>query len=1034
MNVLFEEDGSYKAANVLSDAGASLQVELSTGRRVRIKASAVMIRFESPTAAELLHDAQALAQSVDLDFLWECAPAEEFAYDDLAREWFGRAPAPVELAALLLRLHGAPVYFHRKGRGRYRSASPEQLKAALAGLERKRQQQECVDSWAAQLMAGRLPEPIGAAADVLAFAPDKMALEWKALERACQALQRSPERLLLALGAFASPRALHARRFYREQFPGGIGFPAWQSESAASASAQRPGRDSPANGLGDATKFSRGSAVGNALAQALRAAIPETLVEARVEAFSIDDSTTTEIDDALSVTVMPDGCLRVGVHIAAPGRDIAPDSALDRIGRARMSTVYMPGDKITMLPDAAIERWSLAAGRSVPALSLYVDLDESGTRIVDSFSRIDEVSIVENLRHDRLEGLVTEAALEEAPDAPAPGGMPRPFALRALWRLTKALGTERDAARGKPEPRNRVDFSFYIDTCDDGAEQVRIVQRRRDAPLDRIVAEMMILANARWGRLLADHRVPGIYRIQPPGTRVRMAAHAAPHIGLGVAQYAWCTSPLRRYVDLVNQRQLIAVLSGRTPHYVGADSDLFAVMASFDSKYDAYAEFQSKMERWWCLRWLQQEGLSRVDAVVTREDTVRLVHAPLMLRPTGLPLLPAGRRVRIDLLEQDELDLTVHARFVEVADEIVGEPLGDEINDFADDGGADTDSDARGDAGSEAGGDAGLEAGVDAEAGVGADADGGDGGDGAGATVALARPDALANALVGVVAARNRPDRYAVIGNPVEQSLSPGIHAQFAQAAGHLLQYERVLAPLDGFVAAVNAFRTSGGRGLNVTAPFKQQAFEYATERTARAEAAGAVNTLAFADHAVLGDNTDGVGLLRDIERLGVTLAGARVLVLGAGGAARGALAALLDAGCVEVAVANRTAARAFELSNEPALQGVLVLPIDALVEECFDIIINATSGGLQGASMPLPDPLLARARLAYDMIYGARPTAFLLQAQAAGCPLTANGLGMLVEQAAESFRLWRGVVPDTAPVLNALLQTLTVSAGGSGN
>jgi shikimate dehydrogenase len=249
-----------------------------------------------------------------------------------------------------------------------------------------------------------------------------------------------------------------------------------------------------------------------------------------------------------------------------------------------------------------------------------------------------------------------------------------------------------------------------------------------------------------------------------------------------------------------------------------------------------------------------------------------------------------------------------------------------------------------------------------------------------------------------------------------------------------LLQYERVLAPLDGFVAAVNAFRTSGGRGLNVTAPFKQQAFEYATERTARAEASGAVNTLAFADHAVLGDNTDGAGLLRDIERLGVALAGARVLVLGAGGAARGSLAALLDAGCAEVAVANRTAARAFELAKEPALQGVLVLPIDALVVECFDIIINASSGGLQGASMPLPDGLLARARLAYDMIYGARPTAFLLQAQAAGCPLTANGLGMLVEQAAESFRLWRGVLPDTAPVLTALLQTLAVSAGDSGS
>ncbi len=965
MNVLLEEDGSYKAGHVLSDAGANLQVELATGRRVRIKSAAVMLRFETPTPADLMQVAQTMGDAIDLSFLWEIAPQEEFAFDALALDWFGHSPTAVEATALLLRLHGAPVYFHRKGKGRYRPASAEQLKAALAGLERKRQQQEVVDGWVAELTEGVLPAEIRAAADALVFAPDKMSLEWKALDRACQQTQRSPERLMLALGAFDSPRALHMRRFLREQFPGGSGFPQQVLRLDPQADSQTDPQSDQA--LGSRSGGNRAGTIGgnNALAQALRAAIPETLPDAGVEAFSIDDSTTTEIDDALSVTLLADGRLRVGIHIAAPGRDLTPGSTLDKVGRARMSTVYMPGDKITMLPDNAIERWSLDSGRHLPALSMYVDLDETGTGIVDGFSRVDRVRIVENLRHDRLEGVVTEALLNEAPESTAPTELPHAFALRALWRLTLALGAERDQLRGKPEPRNRVDFSFYIDREPDGAEKVRIVQRRRDAPLDRIVAELMILANARWGRLLADHRVPGIYRIQPPGTRVRMATHAAPHAGLGVAQYAWCTSPLRRYVDLVNQRQVIAVLTGRTPPYTGSDSDLFAVLSAFDAKYEAYADFQSRMERWWCLRWLQQEGLTRVEAVVTRDDMVRLVHAPLVLRVTGMPMLAPGRRIVIDLVEQDELDLTIHARFVEV-DGGVDEAVDEAVDGMGDDG-------------------------VDSEP----------------------------------------ADSYGVIGNPIAHSRSPSIHHAFALATGQTIVYERILAPVDGFVATVEAFRAQGGRGLNVTLPFKLDAFAYATERTPRAEAAGAVNTLVFGADGVLGDNTDGVGLLRDLARLGVSLAGASVLVLGAGGAARGALAALLDSGCGRLAVANRTPERAEALAADPLLAGVEAVAMDALGSLPVDVVINATSGGLQGERLTVPDALLRGARLAYDMVYAADPTPFVQQAQAAGCPLCVDGLGMLVEQAAESFRVWREVMPNTEPVLQAMRAELLGSREG---
>ncbi|HOA92595.1 MAG TPA: shikimate dehydrogenase [Quisquiliibacterium sp.] len=275
-------------------------------------------------------------------------------------------------------------------------------------------------------------------------------------------------------------------------------------------------------------------------------------------------------------------------------------------------------------------------------------------------------------------------------------------------------------------------------------------------------------------------------------------------------------------------------------------------------------------------------------------------------------------------------------------------------------------------------------------------------------------------------------DRYAVVGNPVAHSRSPSIHAQFAAQTGQDLVYERLLAPLDGFVATVEAFRASGGRGLNVTVPFKLEAFAFAQRRTARATMAGAVNTLRFDADGVFGDNTDGIGLVRDITvRLGQGLGDASVLLLGAGGAARGVLQPLLDAGVRALTVANRTVSRAEDLARLAGDARVRAcgfdLPADAQARvraglpERFDLIVNATSAGLDDAAPAIPAALYPTARLCYDMVYGARPTAFMTAAAAAGCAATADGLGMLVEQAAESFLLWRGVRPVTEPVYRRL-------------
>jgi exoribonuclease-2 len=630
MNLFFEESGDFKAGAVLSQQGEAYQVELPTGKRTKVRARDVLLQFAAPTAAEMLEAAHQVAEEVDLDFLWEVAGQEEFGFAELGAEYFGHAPLAHEAAGLVLRLHSAPIYFHRKGRGRYKAAPESALKAALAGLEKKRQQALVQAAHVEELKAGRLPDAMKALTTQLLFRPDKNSIEYKALDAAASALQTTPQRLMLSVGAIASPKELHLTRFLLENFPKGVGFP--------------------------------------------KVAIPPrpVLPVAAVEAFSIDDVTTTEIDDAFSVVRQDDGLVKVGIHIAAPGIGIARNDAIDAIARQRMSTVYMPGDKITMLPDELVDAYTLAEGQTCPALSLYLTLDPADWRVVSSETRIEAVPIGANLRHNDLDALVTEENL-----AAGAGEYRYKDEIALLWQWAQSLEKGRMAKREsfglRPEQNNRVDFNFYVED-----DVVTISRRKRGAPLDKIVAELMILANSSWGKLMHDHGVPGIYRAQGGSSggwatrmQVRMVTHAAPHQGLGVDQYAWSTSPLRRYTDLVNQWQIMAcVQHGVTAPLVATfkpkDADLYAIVSAFDGAYAAYAEFQSAMERYWCLRWLTQEQARQVEAVVLKEEIVRLAEIPLVLKLPGMTPLARGTQVRLDLLRWDEVDLSVEARLLEV--------------------------------------------------------------------------------------------------------------------------------------------------------------------------------------------------------------------------------------------------------------------------------------------------------------------------------------------------------------------------------
>jgi exoribonuclease-2 len=390
-----------------------------------------------------------------------------------------------------------------------------------------------------------------------------------------------------------------------------------------------------------------------------------------VQAFSIDDSATTEIDDALSVQGLGSGSVTLGIHIAAPGLAMTPDCPLDKVARDRLSTVYMPGWKLTMLPDEVVQAYTLLAGRDCPAVSLYVRFDEATLAIQGSETRLERVSIAANLRHDQLDAVVTEAALN--------GEVPADFAwaseLAFCWRLARQLKAQREVVRGKPEIFNRPDFNFrLVDAtgqppaeAPSGHESVLISERRRGAPLDLIVAEAMILANSTWGGWLAELGVPGIYRSQAslaPGIKVRMGTRPQPHAGMGVAQYTWATSPLRRYVDLVNQWQIIACARhGRTAALVAPfkpkDAALMAILSGFDAAYSAYNAYQNGIERYWTLRWIEQNGVTEIDAAVLKDGLVRADTLPLVLRAVGAENMPRGARVRVRLGRTDLLTLDI---------------------------------------------------------------------------------------------------------------------------------------------------------------------------------------------------------------------------------------------------------------------------------------------------------------------------------------------------------------------------------------
>ena len=649
MNLLYEEGGDIKIATVQSASGSgdteSWQATSLSGKKIKLKAKEVWLRFEKPEAQAVMDEANTLSKEIDLQLLWDCAPDEEFGLVDVSLEYFGAQATIPQQVSLAIALQGAPVFFRRKGRGRFQRAPLEQLQAGLAALERKQKEIEQQTVWQKELVMGACPEALKSSVKQLLFSPDKNTSAYKALIAACTETGESPAQLMIRCGAIDSPLAYHQGLFLKSHFPSG----AAHNE-----------------GLGvDPTAYA--------------AAIAELPI-AEVQAFSIDDSGTTEIDDALSVTDLAGGGHRIGIHIAAPGLAISKDDPLDQVARSRMSTVYFPGDKITMLPDSVIELFSLDAGASRPALSIYVEIDSEGVLDRDSLlMRAEMVPIAANLRLEDIEHQVSDESL-----ADEAASYPYRKELGVLWKAAKYLHAGRQEKRianglraeqlGLIDPNALArDFHFQIQDLD-GSVRVEIVPRQRGSILDTIVAEWMIFCNSASGQLLADHGLPGLFRTQKGWgpLRTRMQTTPGPHEGLGLDYYAWCTSPLRRYSDLVNQWQLIALAKhGVTAKMVAPfpprDATLMGIAADFESCYQTYGEYQDRLEKYWCLQWISQDGGSKnVYVRHLKEGMSRLELIPLHLPIPELASQPRMTRAEVVVADIDLLQLSAAVRVLEI--------------------------------------------------------------------------------------------------------------------------------------------------------------------------------------------------------------------------------------------------------------------------------------------------------------------------------------------------------------------------------
>lgn len=615
MNIFYEESGQFKVATVIQKNDASYQADTVGGKRVKVKAANVFLEFNSD-APSFLENAQNQAQDIDIALLWEVAGEGEFTAEMAAAEYFGATPNQTELAATLIALYAAPMYFYKKNKGVFKAAPEETLKQALAAIERKKQQDAQMAAWIDELTAFRLPEHIAEELPKILHKPDKQALEYKAFIKAAESLKRSPLALAQAVGGVPSISQYLLDGFLFNNFEQGIDFPKIPCEKP---------QDLP--------------------------------VAENIKAFSIDDISTTEIDDAISLTKTNTGFI-LGVHIAAPS--LSANDAIEKIVQQRQSTVYFPTGKITMLPENWIHTFSLDENGYRPCVSVYFYLDENAQFVNEPQSKIEQVWIEKNLRIQEIEPFFNRLSGSLLTDEDK-----FPFHNELKTLLPIAINLQKQ--RGKYDENAPVRYEYSVEVDENGG--VTPIKRERDAPIDTIVGEMMILANRTWAEMLDTAGLGGIFRVQPPKGLVKLSTKSSVHDGLGVAHYAWHTSPLRRATDFINQQQLISLIDKEKyqVRFGANDAQLYAALRDFESAYTAYNDFQNQMERYWSLVYLQQNVVAELTATLLKGDLVRIEGLPLVARAVGIPIdIPPRTLIKLRVGEIDLITQSVALQYLNV--------------------------------------------------------------------------------------------------------------------------------------------------------------------------------------------------------------------------------------------------------------------------------------------------------------------------------------------------------------------------------
>jgi exoribonuclease II len=620
-HIFYEESGQFKVAEVVQENDATFLVNTQHGKRAKIKTSHVFLVFDGD-AAQFLQQATDAAADIDISLLWEAVGSEaEFTATGAAAEYFGSNSGNVEVAATLMALYAAPMYFYKKNKGVFKAAPEEILQQALAAIERRKQQEAQINSWIQELLAGSLPAPIAADAKMILHAPDKQSLSYKAVIKAADQKKTSVFALLQSVGAVPPLPEYFLDGFLLTQFPKGVDC----GDYPVPAPHNLPAADTA------------------------------------VLAFSIDDIETSEVDDAFSVRDLPNGNKLVGIHIAAPALAITAESSLEKLIFERLSTVYYPGGKITMLPDNWVAAFSLDEGAARPAVSLYAEVNPQ-FEVVHCESRIESVYIDSNIRIENI---------EQAFQPQQERGDIEDFAHQHEMNWLYDFAVSRMQARGKYDPERLPQYDYGIKLEADN--KVRISVRERGAPIDTLVSELMIFANSTWAQMLDEAGMAGLFRVQPTG-RVRMSTQSEPHIGLGLKHYAWFTSPLRRATDYINQKQLISLLdSAALPRFEPQDAMLFAVLRDFESAYAVYNDFQCHMEAYWSLIYIQQEQMQELTAQLIRDDLVRIEGLPLVSRVSGVPIDAMPKcRMRTSITGIDLVQVSVGLNYVNALVPVAG--------------------------------------------------------------------------------------------------------------------------------------------------------------------------------------------------------------------------------------------------------------------------------------------------------------------------------------------------------------------------